>query len=177
MLRSASLPVALFGLIALLSAPVLAEVQTPAAPAPVAEAPKVEAPKMEAPKVGPSKMEMAKPADKAADDKSANKRRDRYKKMSPEQKEEMRKKAELRMGERFDRLKTAEQESIKNILAEISKLSKEQRSILNAKIKQQSRSDRMQRKVMKDMENNKTGTNKKEVPATNPAADPNVTKH
>ena len=176
MLRSASLSVALFGLITLLSAPVFAEVQTPAAPAPVAEAPeapKVETPKMEAPKAEPSKMEVAKPADKAADDKSAAKRRDRYKKMSPEQKDEMRKKAEHRMGERFDRLKTAEQESIKNILAEINKLSKEQRSILNAKIKQQSRTQAMQRKAMKDMEKNKTETNKKEAPAI----DPNVAKH
>ncbi len=179
MLRSAPLSVALFGLLALLSLPVLGEEHAPAAPAPAptatpapAEAPAPvaaapEVPKVETPKVEPAKSEPAKTESaKPANDKSAEKRTTRWKKMTPQQKEELRKKAENRLSERYDRLKTVEQETIKNIMAEISKLNKEERSILMAKIKQQASKERAQRKTMKDMENNKKA----------PAADPNAVK-
>lgn len=191
MLRPASLSMALFGFLAMLAVPAFAEapaVATPsAAPAPTApephaaapavtapeapkvEAPKAEAPAVEAPKAEPVKTESAKPTEK-----SVGKMRDRWKKMTPEQKEEMKKKAEGRLGERYDRLKTAEQETIKNIMAEISKLNKEQRSILMAKIRQQASKDRAARKAMKAMENSKGENSKKEAA---PAADPNVVKH
>ncbi len=186
MLRSASLSMALFGFLALFAVPAFAEapaVATPsAAPAPTApephaavptvatpEAPKVEAPaaepaKVETPKAEPAKTVTAKPTEK-----SVGKMRDRWKKMTPEQKEEMKKKAEGRLGERYDRLKTAEQDTIKNIMAEISKLNKEQRSILMAKIRQQASKDRAARKAMKTME-----SSKKEAA---PIADPNAAAH
>lgn len=184
MLRPASLSMALFGFLALLAVPAFAETPaaaTPAAPEPHAaapavaapEAPKVEAPKAEAPAAeapkAEAKTEAAKPAEK-----SVGKMRDRWKKMTPEQKEEMRKKAESRLSERYDRLKTAEQETIKNIMAEISKLNKEQRSILMAKIRQQASKDRAARKAMKALENSKGENGKKEAA---PAADPNAVHH
>ncbi|MBY0428168.1 MAG: DUF3106 domain-containing protein, partial [Alphaproteobacteria bacterium] len=156
------LSVALIGLFAMLSLPAFAEehAAAPAAPAPAVAAP-------EAPKAEPAKTEPTKEAEKPAGEKPMGKMRDRWKKMTPEQRAEMRKKAETRLGERYDRLKTAEQETIKNIMAEIGKLSKEQRSILMAKIRQQASKERMQRKAMKEMEQ------KKEAPA----ADPNAAKH
>lgn len=173
LLSSAPLSLALIGLFAVLSLPAVAEehAATPPATAPAvaheaAPAPAAVAP--EAPKAEPVKTEAPKPsAAKPAGEKPVGKMRDRWKKMTPEQKEEMRKKAENRLNDRYDRLKTAEQETIKNILAQITKLSKEERSILMARIRQQATKDRAQRKVMKDMEH------KKEAPA----ADPNAVKH
>lgn len=170
LLSSGPLSIAFLGVLAVLSLPASAEehAAAPAASAPAVAheaAPAVtapEAPKAEAPKVEPAKTEAAKPVG----EKQVGKMRDRWKKMTPEQRNEMRKKAETRLGERYDRLKTAEQETIKNIMGEISKLNKEQRSILMAKIKQQASKERAQRKVMKDMEN------KKEAPAADPNTAP-----
>lgn len=158
MLRSAPLSFALLALLLTLSAPAFAEAPaaTPAAPAPAVATP-------EPAKAEPEKTEAAKPVG----EKPMGKMRDRWKKMTPEQRDEMRKKAETRLGERYDRLKTAEQETIKNIMAEITKLNKEERSVLMAKIRQQASKERAQRKAMKDMEQ------KKEAPA----ADPNAAKH
>lgn len=185
MLRFASLSLALFGLFALVSMPVMAEEAAPHAAAPHAAAPAPaaapvaapaahEEPKAEPVKTEEPKAEAAKPApEKQVGEKQVGKMRDRWKKMTPEQRNEMRKKAEARLGERYERLKTSEQDTIKNIMAEISKLSKEERSILMAKIKQQASKERAQRKLMKEMENNK-----KEAPAKEaPAADPNAVKH
>ena len=181
MLRNASLRFAFLSLLSLLAAPAFAQapaVETPKAEAPKAEAPKAEAPKMEEPKAETAKPAAEKSAEKT-DDKQTGKMRARYKKMTPEQREELRKKAENRLGERYDRLKTAEQENIKTILAEIGKLNKEQRSILMAKIRQQAHKDRMQRKAMKDMEGNKKPAPERAVErAPEHAADPNTaTKH
>lgn len=150
----------------------------PAAPAPAAEAPKVEAPKVETPKAetpaaAPAAEEQKADANgKQYDQKRVSKMRERWRKMTPEQRDEMRKKAERRLGERYDRLKSTEQDNIKNIMSEIDKLSKEQRSILMAKIRQKAYKDRQQRKMMKDIENvSKDATPKKD------AADPNTSAH
>jgi hypothetical protein len=178
MLRNASLRFAFLSLLSLLAAPAFAQapaVETPKAEMPKAEIPKAEAPKVEAPKVEPAMTETAKPAADKVDDKQTGKMRARYKKMTPEQREELRKKAEGRLGERYDRLKTAEQENIKSILADIAKLNKEQRSILMAKIRQQAHKDRLQRKAMKDMETGKKPAPERAVESKpEHAADPNA---
>lgn len=172
MLRLVSRSVAVFALFTLLSLPAFAQEHV-AAPASAPEAPKAEPAKTETPAAEPAKAEPAKTeSSKSSGEKATGKMRDRWKKMTPEQREEMRKKAEGRLGERFERLKTAEQEAIKTIMTEINKLNKEQRSILMAKIRQQAHNDRVQRKAMKDMEKNK-----KESPAADPNAAPAATKH
>ncbi|NDE91022.1 MAG: hypothetical protein EB059_07810 [Alphaproteobacteria bacterium] len=149
------------------AAPATPPVAAPITPAP--EAPKVDAPKVEAPHAETPKAEHAKTETAKPEEKQTGKMRDRWKKMTPEQREEMRKKAENRLGERYDRLKTAQQENIKGILANINKLDKEERSILMARIRQQAHKDRVQRKAMKEMEKAKSEA---------PAADPNATaKH
>jgi hypothetical protein len=121
----------LLGLLLLVATPVFAE--TPAAaPAPSAK------------------------ATVSTDDKREGKMRDRWRKMTPEQREEMRKKAERRLQERYERLSQTEQGSVNTIMAEMEKLSKDQRSVLMARIRQKAHKDRLQRKVMKEMEKKAT---------------------
>lgn len=143
----------LAALLALLSAPVFAETTPPAKAAPVAPA-----------------ASTAKPDDmKAAtdvDEKREGKMRDRWRKMTPEQRDEMRQKAERRLQERFERLTQQEQTQITGIMAEMDKLGKEQRSVLMARIHEKAYKDRQQRKLMEEVEKQKP------APATPEAAAP-----
>lgn len=97
------------------------------------------------------------PAAAQLDEKREGKMRDRWRKMTPEQRDEMRQKADRRLQERFDRLSPQEQEQITAILASMDKLPKEQRSILNAKIAQKKYRDRQQRKLMDDLKKSQKG--------------------
>jgi 2-oxoglutarate dehydrogenase E2 component (dihydrolipoamide succinyltransferase) len=103
----------------------------------------------------------------AIDEKRMSKMRERWRKLSPEQREEMRKKAERRLQERFERLKPAEQQQISTLTAEIDKLTREQRSILTARLRQKSYKETQQRRLMKDLE--KAGGDSS-APAPAPAA-------
>jgi hypothetical protein len=179
MFPKASLSLALIGLISIISSPLRAEehpapaapvvaapaVTAPAVAAPVAEAPKVEAPKVETPKTETAEKTGEKTT-KPVDEKRVGKMRERWKKMTPEQRDEMRKKAERRLGERYDRLKSNEQTTINGIMSEIEKLNKEQRSILMAKIRQKASNERKQRKLMKEAE----AMGKKDAPKSDPNA-------
>ncbi len=80
------------------------------------------------------------------------KMRDRWRKMTPEQREDMRKKASRRLQERYERLSPQEQTQLNNIESEIAKLSREQRSVLMARVHKKSYDERQQRKAMKEQE-------------------------
>ncbi len=131
--------------------PAIAE-PTVAAPAdPVAptepKAPEIKVPEA---KGAPAKAPDLK-ASKEIDEKREGKMRDRWRKMTPEQRDEMRQKAERRLQERFERLSQQEQGQVNNILAEMDKLSKEQRSVLMAMVHQKSYKSGQQKKKMEEL--------------------------
>ncbi len=98
------------------------------------------------------------------------KMRGRWSKMTPEQREEMRKKATRRLEERYERLSPQEQAQINGISAQIDKLSKEQRSIMLARIHQKAYQERQQKKLMKEQEDK--AAEKPAAAAPAPAAAP-----
>lgn len=79
--------------------------------------------------------EAASPASEA-EDKDLAVMRDRWRKMTADQREEMRKKAERRLQEHFDKLSPEEQQQISAILTAMEKLSPEQKSLLKARMRQ-----------------------------------------
>lgn len=166
MLRARVFMLPVLALFSVLSQPLAAET----APAPAAP-PAAESPKAEVPKADALKAELGK-TDAPPDEKRVGQMRERWRKMTPEQREEMRKKAERRLQERYDRLKPDQQGKVNMILADVDKLSREEKSILMAKIRQKAHKERLQRKMLKDMEK---GESKKEgeaspVAASSPAA-------
>lgn len=110
------------------------------------------------------------PAATQLDEKREGKMRDRWRKMTPEQRDEMRQKADRRLQERFDLLSQPEQEQINAIIGDMDKLSKEQRSILNAKIAQKKYRDRQKRKLMDDLKQSQKGAGDAASAPTKPAA-------
>ncbi len=103
------------------------------------------------------------------DDKRMGKMRDRWRKMTPEQRDEMRQKAERRLQERYERLSAGEQGAVNSIMADMDKLSKEQRSILMAKVRQKSYKEHIQRKLMKEMEDKAPAAKMDAAPKTEAA--------
>ncbi len=76
--------------------------------------------------------------------------RSRWRKMTPEQRAEMRQKAARRLKERFERLSPQEQNQITGIMAQVEKMNREQRSILLAKINQKAYKERQRKRLMKE---------------------------
>jgi pyruvate dehydrogenase E2 component (dihydrolipoamide acetyltransferase) len=126
-------------------------------------------PAVETPSAAPAKPAAAA---KPVDDKRKGQIRDRWSKLSPEKKDEIRKKAEQRLDERYGKLQPAEQKKIEDLLGEVEKLSKEERSVFLAKLRQKSSKAFQQKKKMKELE-----TTAKEAPAEKaPAEKPAVEK-
>lgn len=146
------------------------KVETPAVPAaPVADAPKAEAPAvMAVPSAEAPKEKAAKPVD----EKRIGKMRERWRKMTPEKRDEIRKKADRRLNERYERLKPAEQTQVNNVVSDIEKLSKEQRSIVLAKVRQKAFKDNQQRKMMRDLDKATKKQGKSESIEPAPLAEP-----
>lgn len=92
-------------------------------------------------------------ANTAPDDKRMGQMRERWRKMTPEQRDDMRKKSERRLQERYDRLKPEQQNKINGIIGDLDKLTKEEKSILMAKVRQKSYKERQQRKLLKELDN------------------------
>lgn len=165
------------------AAPAAAAPTAPAAPA--AEAPKIEtpaastapavdAPKAEAPAVMavPAAEAPKEKAAKPVDEKRIGKMRERWRKMTPEKRDEIRKKADRRLNERYERLKPAEQTQVNNVVSDIEKLSKEQRSIVLAKVRQKAYKDNQQRKMMRDLDKATKKQGKSDAVESAPLAEP-----
>jgi hypothetical protein len=93
--------------------------------------------------------------------------RDRWRKMTPEQREEMKTKAARRLQERYERLSPQEQTQVTGIMDQIGKLSREQRSILLARVHQKAAQERTQRRLIKEQEAKPDA-----MPAATPASAP-----
>jgi hypothetical protein len=98
------------------------------------------------------------------------KMRARYNKIPPEQKEEIRKKAERRMQERFERLSPQQQQQVVGLQEQVAKLDKEERSIFLARIHQKAYLERQQKKAMKEQQGKATTPVPTATPASAPAA-------
>jgi hypothetical protein len=157
-------PLLIAAALVFMAMPAFAEEKAAAAPAPEpapAAAPtptSAPAPKAETP-AAPAAAAPAAVSDPGASEARVSKMRDRWRKMTPKQKEEMRQKADRRLQERYERLSPQEQAQINTLIAEAEKLNKEQRSIFLAQIHEKAYKERQQKKLMKDEE-------------TKPVADP-----
>jgi hypothetical protein len=128
--------------------PAFAEEKPAAAPAQAAEPAAAPAPKAAAPATPAA----AAVADPGASEARVSKMRDRWRKMTPKQKDDMRQKADRRLQERYERLSPQEQAQVNSIVTEVGKLNKEQRSIFLAKVHESAFKERQQKKLMKDEE-------------------------